>query len=101
MSYIDSGEGRGKKVCLPWGEGLCGVLLISLFGEGLCVAEPAVCFLYFCGASALRFELVMSQVSGIVIDREMKELFDLAQILPLGSWFVLSLRWECCFRIQL
>lgn len=84
-----------------WGECPCGVLLISLLGEELCVDEPVVCFLYFCGASPLRFELVTSQSSVIVIDREMKKLFDLAQTFPLGSWFVLSLRWEHCFRIQL
>lgn len=58
-------------------------------------------FLYFRGASPLGFEPVMSQASVIVIDREMKKLFDLAQILLLGSWFVLSLCWEHCFRIQL
>ena len=101
LSYIDSGEGRGKKVHLPWGECPCGVLLISLLSEELCVDEPVVCFLYFCGASPLRFELVISQASVIVIDTEMKKLFDLAQILPLGIWFVLSLHWEHCFRIQL
>ena len=101
LSYIDSGEGRGKKVHLPWGECPCGVLLISLLSQELCVDEPVVYFLYFCGASPLRFELVISQASVIVIDTEMKKLFDLAQILPLGIWFVLSLHWEHCFRIQL
>jgi len=98
LSYIGSGEGRGKKVPLPWGGCPCGVLLISLLSGELRVGEPGVCLLCFCGALPLRFELVGSQASVIVIVRETEELFDLAEILPLGGWFVLSL---CCsFRAK-
>lgn len=48
----------------------------------LCVCEPVVCFLYCCGATPLRFELVMIQVSVIVTDSEMRKQLHLALMLP-------------------
>lgn len=75
LSCVDSGAVRGKKVHLPWGECPCTDLLISVWSKELCIDEPVLWLLYFCGASPLRFELVMSQASVIITDSEMKKLW--------------------------